>query len=403
MKILVISQYYPPEPFRIGDICEELVRSGHRVTVVTSRPNYPMGRIYPGYRGKQKSDETMGGVHVLRCGTIARRRWPVFRLLNYYGYRFFAYARLRRIKESFDVVLINGLSPVLQAIPGIRYARKKGLKSVLYSMDLWPASLAAGGIREGSLIYRHFERVSAFIYHRIDYILYSSRTARDYLTSQFGIPEDRLEYLPQHAEACFSELQDEKPDPGLTEFLFAGNVGAAQNVPVILKAAALLQSTDAPIQIRIVGDGSRSEAGRELARELGLNNVIFEGRHPAEEMPQYYARADAMLVTLSGETYCRLTLPGKVQSYFAAGKPVLGSADGETMDIIREAGCGDCVPSDDHIGLARIMLDFSVLPAGERARLGENARRYYQAHFTPERFYARLEAVLQTEADQSHA
>lgn len=156
MKILVVCQYYYPEPFRHPDICEELIKRGHEVTVVTGLPNYPMGEIYEGYRNGKKRDEVRNGVKIHRCFTIGRRHGVLFRFLNYYSYAFSSARYVKRLSGEFDVVFVNQLSPVMMANAAFAYKKRYGTKVVLYCLDLWPESLVAGGIKRGSLVYNIF-------------------------------------------------------------------------------------------------------------------------------------------------------------------------------------------------------------------------------------------------------
>ena len=394
MKILVVCQYYAPEPFRISDICEELVRRGHEVMVVTGVPNYPEGEIYPGYENGQKRDETINGVRIHRCRTIPRKRGTIRRFLNYFSYptsssRFVrSKACTPRDGGKFDVVFVNQLSPVMMACAGIAYKKKHHVPLVLYCLDLWPESLTAGGIRCGSPIYRVFHRISKNIYTRIDWILVTSRMFTEYLHQEFCVPNGTIDYLPQYAEGLFEPLPYK--DTGTFDFVFAGNVGVLQSVDTILQAAALLK--DEPVRFHIVGGGVDLERMQALAKELALNNVAFYGRRPVAEMPSFYEMADAMLVTLKADPVLSLTLPGKVQSYMAAGKPVIGSIDGETEMVIRESQCGYCGPAEDVAALAENIKRF--IRDADRSTMGVNARAYYEAHFARERFMERLEQEL---------
>ena len=160
MKILVISQYYSPEPFKVADVCEALVEAGHEVDVVTSFPNYPMGEIYEGYKNSLHKKELINGVNVHRIFTIGRKSGFLFRILNYYTFSLCSTLFVNKLKKDYDVVFVYQLSPVLMANAGIKYKKKHNKKVVLYCLDLWPDSLISGGIRLDSLIYSYFERVS---------------------------------------------------------------------------------------------------------------------------------------------------------------------------------------------------------------------------------------------------
>jgi glycosyltransferase involved in cell wall biosynthesis len=391
MKILVVCQHYWPEPYPLPDVCEELVRRGHKVHLITDIPNYPMGKIYPGYRNRQRRTEEHNGVQITRTFTIARRRNAVFRLLNYYSYALSSSACARRLQEDYDVVFTNQTSPVMMSSAAFAYAKKHGKKVVMYCMDLWPACLAAGGLAESSPVYRFFGKVSGELYRQADRILITSQMFREYLVGRHGVESDRIAYLPQYASECFENVLPEKEDHSTIDLMFAGNVGAAQSLDTVIKAAAILKN-ETMLRWHIVGDGSELENLKVMASQLGLANVIFHGRKPLEAMPVYYAMADAMLVTLTDDPFISLTLPGKVQTYLAAGKPILGAAAGEIPKTIEAARCGYCAEAQDAEGLAEAVKKF--LQCDDRPRLGENARNYYCAHFTRAQFMDSLESEL---------
>lgn len=386
MKILVICQYYYPEPFRHPDICEELVRRGHEVTVVTGIPNYPMGEIYEDYRKGKKRDEVLNGVKIHRCFTIGRKHGAMYRLLNYYSYAVSSAVYVKKLKEEYDVAFVNQLSPVMMANAAIAYKKKHNVPLIIYCLDLWPESLVAGGIKRDSFIYRYFHRVSKKIYNRADKILITSRSFSDYFKEKFGISS--TEYLPQYAEAVFTLKKCRKNADEYVDLMIAGNIGAAQSVDTIIKAAKLT-SDITNLRWHIVGDGSELEKLKEMAQ--GMGQIIFHGRKPLEEMPGYYAMADAMLVTMQKDPVISFTLPGKVQTYMAAGKPIIGAIDGETPLIVAEAGCGICGEAENAEILADNVRRFMEM---DREQLGRNARRYYDEHFEKQMFIDKLEKAL---------
>lgn len=392
MKILVACQYYAPEPFRISDICEALAEQGNDVTVVTGTPNYPEGEIYPGYEKGARADEVIGGVRVHRCPLIPRKSGAVYRFLNYYSFAWSSRRYLRKMKEDFDVVFVNQLSPVMMAEGALAWAKRNHRRCVLYCLDLWPESLLAGGIGQGSPIYQLFLRISRRIYRSADGILVSSRGYAEYFREKFQI--ENVRYLPQYAEDLFGELPQPTEEKQTVDFLFAGNVGSGQSVETIVEAARLLKN-ERTIHIHIVGGGISLEKCRILAE--GLPNITFYGRQKLEQMPRYYAMADVFLVSLMKDPVLSMCLPGKVQSYLAAGKPVVGAIDGEAARVIREAECGMCAPAEDPETLAELIRRMAAQPE-LRKQYGENARRYYRAHFQKEKFISDLAAVLQENA-----
>ena len=391
MKILVVCQHYFPEPFRITDICEELVRMGHQVSVVTGLPNYPDGYIYEGYKDKSKRHENINGVEVHRTFTIGRRHGIVWRFLNYYSFMLSSSAYVPRLSNNYDVVLVNQLSPVMMAKAGVKYKKKNGKKLVIYTLDLWPDSLTVGGIKRGSFIFKHYHNVSKRTYKSADKILVTSKEFVEYFDSEFGIKD--VEYLPQYSEAIFDPKTCEKTPDGFIDLMFAGNIGKAQSIDTVIRAANLTKDIE-NIRWHIVGDGSELENCKKLASELDAKNVIFHGRKPLEEMPKYYAMADAMLVTLYKNDVISKTLPGKVQTYMAAGKPIIGAIDGEAALVINESNCGLCGEAENAEKLAENVRAFTRCDAQE---FKKNAIEYSQKNFGKEDFFLKLEDAISKE------
>lgn len=396
MKILVVSQHYWPEPFPSTDLCEALASRGHKVHVITDVPNYPMGIVYPEYRRGKRRKEYRNGVRIYRTFTVGRRNNILFRMLNYYSFSLSSSRFSRKLKEDYDVVLAIQSSPIMMVRAALAYAKRCGKKTAFYTMDLWPASLAAGGVGENSPIYKLFFRVSEKLYKRADRILITSRMFREYLQDNFGISQKKIGYLPQYASDAL-EAVPPKAEKDTVDLMFAGNVGAAQSLKTVLEAAEILR--DEPrLRFHIVGDGSELENLQQLAQDKKLDNVIFHGRKPPEEMPRYYAMADGMIVTLTADPFIGMTLPAKVQSYMAAGKPVLAAANGEIPQVLEEAGCGYCAPAEDGAAFARAVRQFMDCP--EKEKLGQNARNYYRTYFTKEKFIVKLEQELEALAQK---
>jgi glycosyltransferase involved in cell wall biosynthesis len=390
MKILVVCQHYKPEPFRIADLCESLVKDGHEVTVVTGVPNYPEGKIYAGYEKKQNRNETLNGVKIHRCFTIPRKSGVFFRVLNYYSFSLSSQHYLSRFEEDFDVVFVYQLSPVMMASGALKYAKKHRKKVVLYCLDLWPESLIAGGIRKNSLIYKIFLHKSRRIYSRADTLLMASQSFESYFRETLKISDHNLQYLPQYAENVFDKIPMHSTHEPPYNFLFAGNIGGMQSVETIVEAARMLSSNE-KIKIHVVGSGSEYSRCKALAE--GLPNITFYGRQDIEKMPSFYTMADAGLVTMKADPVISLTIPGKVQSYMAAGLPVIGAIDGETVTVVNKANCGICVPSGDAAGLADTMRRLADNPES-LVEYGRNARLYYQKTFRKQIFMEHLLKVL---------
>lgn len=378
MKILVISQHYTPDPFRVSSICEALSEHGHQVLVLAGTPSIVKAGDFTA--GKETTEN---GVRVCRVKTYLRRGNLVSRAVNYLSYPFFACRKARKLKESFDVVFIYQLSPVMMALPANAYAKRHGVKVVHYALDMWPESLAAGGIRPDSLIYKMFYHLSKNIYSNASEILISSESFESYIRETLKIKDVPVIYLPQSGGKGFNDFRipPKKSIPGEADIMFAGNIGRAQDLKTAVNAAARTKGYKG-IRWHIIGSGVMLGECRELAQKLEADNITFYGRRSEEEMPELYAKADAMLVTLSDMPVISDTLPGKVQSYLAAGKPIIAAVSGECERVICEARCGFVSRPGDDAALSEAVLEFASLSEQDRAGLAENAREYYDRHFS---------------------
>lgn len=398
MKILVVCQYYYPEPFRISDICETLVKHCHEVTVLTGLPNYPEGRILDEYRHGKKRNEIINGVKVIRSFEIGRGDSHLRLFLNYVSFAISASLKAFFMKEKFDVILVNQLSPVLMAIPAMVYKKRRHKQMVIYCLDLWPDSLAAGGVSGESMVYRIFLNISKWIYSSADKILVTSSMFKDYYENVLSINSSNIEHLPQYAEDLFTQTKNETAteiaapsEEKIYKFVFAGNIGDMQSVDTIIKAANELRNYQ-NIQFHIVGDGSKSEECHNLTNSLGLENVKFYGRRPVQEMTGLYSMADAMLITLKDNKTLSYTLPGKIQSYMAAGKPIIGAINGEASRVIEESKSGLCCNAEDYTALSELILTFCNYDNKEQMAI--NAQKYYEQHYSKDKFMDSLENAL---------
>lgn len=402
MRILVVCQYFAPEPFRVSTLCESLQAKGHEVTVLTGIPNYPEGRLYPGYGLTGPWHETnQSGTEIFRVPLLLRGNGGKIPLaLNYASFAFNASVRsLFLLHQPFDIVLVYQLSPITMALPGILLAKVKRIPLVLYSLDLWPDSVAATGVRLPAFLQRCLTTLSKFIYRQPSRLLVSSRGFMTRM-AELGVALEKLQYWPQAAEGYAAELDESRLQairdriPSGFVVMFAGNIGAAQGFPTLLTAAEMLRDVPA-LHWVILGDGRmRQWVENEVrARELA-HCVHLLGRHPGTEMPLWYSLADSMLVSLKKDPAFAATLPAKVQSYMACGRPILAAMDGEGANLVREANAGLSCPSDDPAGLAGIVRQMMALPKPEREQLGKNGTIYVERHFNKDQLMQELDSIL---------
>ena len=405
MKILIVSQYFWPENFRINDLTQELMQRGHRVTVLTGVPNYPAGRVFDAYRQNPKAFEQYSGARVWRVPMLPRGDGAVRLFLNYLSFVIGACLngpwRLRG--QQADVIFVFEPSPVTVGLPAILLGRIKRAPVVFWALDLWPETLAAIGVVRSPRVLGWVGHLVKFIYERCTLVLGQSRA---FLASiaKYCSDTQKIRYFPSWAEEVFNE-PDLMPAPevpvlkGVFNVLFAGNIGEAQDLPAVLEAAESLKH-NAAIRWLIVGDGRKSDWLLEEAARRGLQaNVLLLGRFPVERMPSFYTHADALLVSLKKDPVFSMTIPGKVQSYLMAGVPLLGMLDGEGAKVITEANAGLVCAAGDAGGLAAAVLQMAAMPTEQRHQLGANGRAFAQKEFDRGLLMDRLEVLLHEAAD----
>jgi len=394
VKLLIVCQYYFPEQFLINEIAPDLVKQGHEVTVLTGLPNYPSGTVPDEYKKGKKRDEIIDGVRVIRCNEIGRKKGKIGLVLNYLSFCFFGCIKAKKLKEEFDLVFSYQLSPVFMALPAIAYKKKHRKPLFLYCLDIWPESAQAHVHNDKGFLYKLISKYSKKIYSQCDKIAVTSQPFIEYLSKVNGIDESKMVYIPQHADDSMLNFNLEAEDNEIADFMFAGNFGKGQRLDIIIKAAALLKDKN-NFKIHLVGDGSTKDTIKELVKAENLEDkVIFHGQINRKDMPQYYKMADALLITLRGNNFVGNTMPGKLQTYMTAGKPIFASINGAAKEVIEESGCGACVGAEDSEGLASIMLDY-IENKEKYSQCGKKAQSYFKENFTREIYIQRLQKQLE--------
>ncbi len=363
------------------------------MTVVCGLPNYPQGKIFPGYEDKKRWEEVIDGVRVIRCKQKPRGSNPLSLIMNYWSFQNAAKKKVKELDADYDVVIGYQLSPVTSMLPALTYKRLHGTPLLMYCLDLWPVSGQSHLPVKNGLIYKWLARLSKKIYKGFDRILVTSQPFTTYLQEVNGVEKERMAYLPQHADTSMLKMDLTAEDNGVADFMFAGNMGAGATLDVIVKAAKILGARK-DYKIHFVGNGSKRNELEKMVAEYGLqDNVIFYGNQKRADMPGFYKKADALLITLRGNNAVGDTMPGKLQMYMTTGKPIFGAINGAANEVIHEAECGCCVGAGDYHGLAALMLDYIEHPQ-MYAECGKNAREYFVKNFTLEKYMDCLEAEL---------
>lgn len=400
MRILIVTQYFWPENFRINDLAQGLCALGHDVTVLTGKPNYPSGRFFDGYGFWSRARETYHGIAVIRVPLVPRGSGgPVRLVINFLSFAFFAsILGPLRCRGVFDMVFVYEPSPVTVGLPGLVMKVVKRAPMLFWVQDLWPESLSATGAITSPWILNRVTSLVSFIYKGCDRVLVQSRAFIERVRS-LGASSERILYYPNSAEELYRPVP--RTDDGAFQSLpkgfrvvFAGNIGAAQSFDTILSAADTLRLYR-DIHWVILGDGRQFNWVKEEVARRGLSETVhLLGRHPVESMPYWFAHADAMLVTLRRDPIFALTIPSKLQSYMACGRPILAALEGEGARIMEEAQAGIVVPADDAAALADGALRLFRMRVEEREAMGQNGRRYFLQEFARDALIARLDALM---------
>lgn len=398
MKVLIITQYFWPENFRINDLAAGLKEQGHTLTVLAGIPNYPEGRFFSGYGFFTGRHEQWHGINIIRVPLIPRGNGGGLRLaLNYISFAFCgAILAPFLCRGRYDLIFVYEPSPITVGIPALVMKFIRRIPVIFWVQDLWPESLSAAGAVKSRVVIGLVDRLVRLIYAGCDLILMQSRAFLDVIRSQ-GVPLERIRYFPNGAEEFYRPIC---PDPNMIDVgeipegfrvVFAGNIGAAQDFVTILAAAEMLQQhTD--IRWIIIGDGRARNWVAEQIRNRGLERtVVLLNRKPAETMPHYFAVADALLVTLKKTPIFALTIPSKLQSYLACGKPVIAALDGEGARVVNESCAGFVSQPEDPKGLSAAVLAMYDAPAEQRIAMGKNGRKYFEEHFERLMLIKRLE------------
>ena len=387
MNVLIVSQYFWPENFKINDVAKGLVDKGYDVSVLTGLPNYPKGKFYSGYSFLKKYRENYDGVTIYRSPVIPRGNGSSIRLfLNYISLAILGSLRVLFINKKFDRILVFGASPVTIGIPAI--VAKYWFKAPIFFwvQDLWPESITAAGGIENKFILNSVNCLTKFIYKESKKVLVQSRAFIPYILNQ-NVCNNKIIYLPNSTEIFYNKVEINNKYKKLMPkngpiLMFAGNIGEAQGFDTIIKSAKFLVDSGVNVNWVILGDGRQREMIEKKITNLKIHKqFFFLGSFPSEEMPYFFACADALLVTLKKSSIFSMTIPNKIQSYMACSKPIIASLDGEGGRVILESKCGLVSPSEDYVSFSNLIVQFLKLSTKEKESMGLNAGLYFNNEF----------------------
>lgn len=393
MHILVISQYFYPETFRVNALCRELVDRGHDVTVMTAYPQYPGGRIYAGYGFRIPYEHYWHGVRIERVKTYPRGRTPFGLLLNCMSYVYSGIKWVKHCTQKFDAIYVFEVSPVTVGLPAVAYKKKFGTPILFNVQDLWPESVEEVLNVRFRPVIEVINKIVDTIYAHSDKILCASNGFVNHLEKR-GVKRDKLVFWPQF---CMAPVFSEQTRPEIYtqdafNVVFTGNIGDAQGLDLLVEAAKELKGEG--IRWYLVGDGRARQRLEKLVSEYDVcDDVIFVGKVSESEANRYAHFADCAYLSFRNIPLFKMTVPAKLQTYQACSVPILAAAGGESAEVIERAQCGIAVPPqlDALVEGVRRMKEKT---RAERLAMGKAGFQYYLKHYTMDKLIGDLEQMM---------
>lgn len=395
--ILVISQVFYPEQFRINDMCQEWVKRGYKVTVLTGIPNYPQGKFYEGYGFCKKRREMWNGIEIIRIPVIPRGNSKIGLVANYFSFPIsgFFWNIFNKIKT--DYCFMFETSPMTQCVIGVWYAKKNKVPLYAYIQDLWPENVEIVTGISSPIVIEPIQKMVDYIYKNCNEIFVTSPSFVGAVCDRrVKVPESKVHYWPQYAEEFYKPMKREMvsdiPKTDAFKIIFTGNVGYAQGLDVLPRTAVLLKKRGKNVLFCIVGDGRYMEEFKKELIKLQVEDMFcMTGRKPAEEVPKLLAACDIAFLSFMQTKLFDMTIPAKLQSYMACGMPVIAAAAGETKRVLNEAKCGVCSPSGNEHALAESIE--KIMNASKEALeiMKRNSREYFEIHFEKEQLMNQMD------------
>lgn len=406
MRILLWMQWFDPEPQIKGlSFAKKLRELGNEVEVLTGYPNYPEGKIYPGYSIKPFQVQTMEGIRVMRVPLYPSHDTSSFRrILNYLSFGFTSFLAGLLMVRRIDVIYACG-PPVTVGVAAALVGKLRCIPFVYDVQDLWPDSLGATGMFNSSLGEKVIADVCKWVYQRATHITVQSSGVRDRLIER-GVAVHKISLIYNWcSEASMGgrytikvELGQNHPDrASVSTFnvLFAGNIGKAQNMDAVLEAARLLQTENSAIRIMLLGSGVEVPRLKEVAEMQNIANLSFLPRVPMSQVGIILAQADALLVHLKDDPLFRITIPGKTQAYMAAGKAIIMAVAGDASRLVIDSDAGICALPSNARSIADAIKKLAALPRDELQKLGSNGREFYWSNMSIEVGVRKFHAIFQ--------
>lgn len=399
MKILIVSQYFWPENFRINSLADELSKRGNEVKVLTGLPNYPEGKLYEDFKKNSKSFNKFKNVRIIRVPIIPRGQNKYSLMLNYISFVLsgciFGSWKLRN--EKFDLIFTFQTSPIFVGLVSVLISKFRKIPHVMWVLDLWPETLEAVGVLKAKWKLELVRKIVLFIYKRCDIIFVQSKGFFDNI-SKYQLKNKKIIYFPAWADTEIIDKEclpakEIKINKSVFTIIFAGNIGIAQDFISIIKATKILKLKKIKFRLIIIGEGRMKKwLKNEIEKNKLEDFVMLLKKYDLERMPSFFMHANALLVSLSDNKLFEMTIPGKIQSYLAAGIPIIGIINGEGARVIKDAKAGFTCNSGDYKKLAQIIIKMTKFK--NLKVLGDNGKKFANLHFNKSKLIENLNNEL---------
>ena len=401
MRILIVTQYFWPENFRINELCEEFTNLEHDITVLTGYPNYPKGEIYKEFLKDKRKFTKYKGVKIVRVPIFPRKKNKLTLSLNYFSFLInsilFGYFKLK--SKKFDIVFTFQLSPVTVGITSAFFSKLNNCPNVLWILDLWPNTLVALNVIKKDWQINLFKVLVNWIYSNCDVILAQSKSILEEIRNYPSVTNN-TQYFPSWSESELfkkkCKLAPEIKNKLIFTFLFAGNIGEAQDFLSIIKAVKILSKKNKyNFRIIIIGEGSKKNwLDKEIKKQEIDKYFELINSYPISRMPSFFKHADALIISLLDREVFNMTIPGKIQFYLTSGIPIVGMISGEGANVINKAKGGLICKSGDHISFSKIMEKVINLDKKSLKQIGKNGKEYAKKEFSKEYLIKDLEKLF---------
>ena len=401
MRILIITQYYWPENFRINEVSEELIKLGHKVYILTGYPNYPKGEIYSEFKKNYKKFSKYKGAVIIRVPILPRKANNLNLALNYISFLlssiFIGYFKLKG--KEFDLIFTCQLSPVTIGITSAFFAKIRKIPQVFWVQDLWPDTLVALNIMTKNWQINLFKNLVNWIYSRCDLILAQSENILKEI-KKYSSVKNNIYYFPTWGESdLFLKIAPPAPEikpKDIFTILFAGNIGEAQDFPNLINAVQnLILNNFTNFRIILIGDGSKKEWVKMEVKKLNIEKYFeFYNSYPLERMPSFFRHADALMVSLLNKKVFNMTIPGKIPFYLGSGIPIIGMICGAGAEVIKKSKGGWVCDSGDYLNLSKIIQNIILLEKEELKKIGLKGKEYANKEFSKQTLINKLNKIF---------